>query len=328
MDLKHTKAIIFSLEGPELSKREAALFKKAKPLGFILFGRNCENPDQIKALTKSLRDCVGWGCPILIDQEGGRVQRLKPPVWPGYPSMRMFGAKAEVHMNEGLQTLGLIISQLSHDLRESGINVNCAPVLDVLSKQTHEAIGDRAFSSDPEIVAKLGLEVCKQLMEHEIIPVIKHLPGHGRASADSHKDLPRVEASLEELRAHDFVPFKAIAESEFSDAVWGMAAHIIYSAIDSDLPSSASPKVIEEIIRGEIGFDGLLLSDDLEMQALAGLGDMSARTQAVLEAGCDAALHCSGKFEEMEKIANSVPNLSAKAQQRLQKSLKSLKLAA
>ncbi len=328
MDLTQTKAVIFSLAGASLSDQERALFKGSKPLGFILFGRNCETPEQLRALTHDLRDCVGWHCPILIDQEGGRVQRLKPPVWPGYPSMQLFGAKAAVDMKDAQDQLRSIISQISHDLRECGIDVDCAPVLDVLTKATHDVIGDRAFSDDPDLVSRLGQIVCETFLDEGIIPVIKHIPGHGRATADSHKDLPYVDASLEDLRSSDFKPFRDVSASDIGAKVWGMTAHIVYSAIDADLPCSASPEIIEDVIRKDIGFDGFLLSDDLDMQALDVLGDICTRADKVLEAGCDAALHCSGTFADMEKLAESVPNLGSEACRRLQNSLKSLKLAA
>ena len=242
--------------------------------------------------------------------------------------MHMFGAKAEVDVNEGLDSLRSILFQMVEELREVGVNVNCAPVLDVLTEETHDAIGDRAFSEKPEIVSRMGLSVCSHFLDNGVTPVVKHMPGHGRATLDSHKDLPRVDASLEDLKARDFVPFKDVAQSDIADGVWGMVAHILYSQIDADLPSSASPTIINEIIRGQIGFDGLLVSDDLDMDALEDLGDITARTLAVLEAGCDVALYCSGKIEDMQKLAKSVPKLGAKARERLQKSQESLKLAA
>lgn len=325
---ENTKAVFFSVAGAVLSAEEKSLFQDTAPLGFILFARNCETPEQVKTLCKDLREAVGWHCPILIDQEGGRVQRLKPPIWRGYPSMQLFGTKAEVDMNDGLENLRFILMQLCEELREVGVDVNCAPVLDVLTPETHDVIGDRAFSEKPEIVSRLGLSVCRNFLANGITPVMKHIPGHGRACADSHKDLPCVDVPLDDLKSQDFVPFRDIAQSDIADGVWGMVAHIVYPSIDADLPSSVSPTIINNIIRKEIGFDGLLVTDDLDMDALSGIGDVEARVLAALEAGCDVALYCSGRIEDMKKIAKSVPKLSAKARVRLQKSQESLKLAA
>lgn len=335
LSLNNLQAAIYSCEGCALSDNERSFFADAAPLGFILFGRNCETPEQLRALTDSLRDTVGWDCPILIDQEGGRVQRLKPPVWRGYPAMRSFGARAAVDPIDGLDgpldgvldDLRYTILQLAGELLEAGISVNCAPVLDVLTEATHDAIGDRAFSEDADVVSRLGLSVCRNFISAGVTPIIKHIPGHGRATSDSHKDLPRVSVSRAELQATDFKPFKDIASSDIADQVWAMAAHIVYEDIDPDLPSSASPTIINDVIRGDIGFDGLLVSDDLDMDALDGLGDVAARAEAVLEAGCDVALYCSGKLADMQNIAKSVPNLSARAQKSLQNSWKPLKLA-
>jgi len=307
-----------------LSIEERAFFKDAQPLGFILFARNCESPAQLSILTRDLREAVGWDCPILIDQEGGRVQRLKPPLWRGFPALRSFGARASADLDAALENLRYTILQMSEELLEGGVNANCAPVLDVLTQVTHDVIGDRAFSDDPEIVSRLGLSVCRSFLKAGVVPIIKHLPGHGRATCDSHKNLPRVCASRTELQDTDFKPFREIACSDIADHIWGMVAHIVYEDIDPELPSSASPTIINDIIRGDIGFDGLLLSDDLDMDALDGLGDVAARAKAVLEAGCDVALYCSGQLNDMKAIAVSVPNLSAKAQKRLQKSYKPL----
>ena len=315
----HQLAVIFSLSGPVLSDAEKSLFKEANPLGFILFARNCEHPEQVRSLTDSLRDLTGRHCPVLIDQEGGRVQRLKPPVWRGYAPAGTFGAIAAHDMQEALQDVRFRTLQLSQELRECGINVNCDPVLDVSMDYTHDVIGDRAYSDDPAIVARLGLSICRHYLAAGITPVVKHMPGHGRAKADSHKELPVVDASLEELRAVDFAPFKAIADSEIAPGVWGMPTPVLFSAIDPDHAACASVKIIQDVIRGEMGFDGVLVSDALDMEGLAHYGDAAGRVRAVLQAGCDLALHCTGKLDEMEKIAESVPNLSEKAQKRLQK---------
>ena len=251
-------------------------------------------------------------CPILIDQEGGRVQRLKPPHWKAYPS-------AQSLADQGEEALKPHMRALAGELAQSGIDVNCAPVLDVLTPLTDKSIGDRAFSDDPDIVARCGEAVCATFLSAGVTPVIKHLPGHGRAQSDSHKTLPRVSASLAELE-QDFAPFRALCRSDLAPALWGMVAHVVYEAVDPDHPATTSVRVIEEVIRDSIGFDGLLLSDDLSMDALAGYGDVAQRSMAVLEAGCDVALYCAGDMEEMEKIAEICPKLSAKARKSLQKS--------
>ena len=321
-------AVIFSLKGCAVSDEERSFFKDSNPFGFILFARNCQDPAQLQALTHDLRETLGRNCPILIDQEGGRVQRLKPPVWRQYPPMKSFGDKARGDMDGALEELRFTILQMAEELIEGGINVNCAPVLDVLSEATHDAIGDRAFSDDPEIVGRLGLSVCRHFLATGMVPVIKHMPGHGRGKVDSHKDLPCVSNSILELQKADFDPFRIVSESDVGASVWGMAAHIVYDQIDPNHPASVSSKIIEDIIRGEVGFDGFLVSDDLDMEALAGYGDVAARALASLEAGCDAALYCSGELSEMEKIAKTVPNLSAKAQKRLQKAAENSNMAA
>ena len=319
MDLSGIKAVILSCKGPALSAAERRFFRRARPLGFILFARNCRNPAQLRRLSDDLRECLGRPCPILIDQEGGRVQRLKPPGWRAYPPMRSFGDRAAAGSGKALAALRLTISQMAAELAEGGVNVNCAPVLDVLTDATHAVIGDRAFAADPDIVARAGLAACRYFLAAGITPVIKHLPGHGRGKLDSHKDLPRVSESLSELRGSDFKPFSAVSKSDIGPRVWGMTAHIVYDRLDPDHPASASSTIIREIIRGEIGFAGFLLSDDLDMAALAGYGDAAARAAACIAAGCDAALYCAGELRIMEKIAASVPELSAGARKILQK---------
>lgn len=311
-------AIILSLEGPTVSPEEAALFKAANPFGFILFARNVENPAQLLALTTHLKKIVGRDCPILIDQEGGRVARLKPPVWRGYPACRMYGAIAENDLARGIDETALRTLQIAEELRASGINVNCDPVLDVLRPETHDVIGDRAFSDDPAIVGAMGLAVCRDYLRGGIQPIIKHIPGHGRAKADSHLELPVVDASLDDLRALDFVPFAHVAQSDIGAAVWAMSAHILYPALDADVPLTLSARSISDIIRGEIGFDGILISDDVSMKALDSYGDLGTLCAKSIEAGCDLALYCAGKLDEMEKIVKSVPNLSETTLKRLQ----------
>jgi len=311
---KRPLPVIFSLAGLALTDGERDLFREAAPLGIIIFGRNCESPAQLRALTSDVREVLGWDCPVLIDQEGGRVQRLKPPHWQSIPPMKKFGESGEA---EALRTT---ILHMARELKDCGITVNCAPVLDVLTPETHEAIGDRAFGADPVLVGRLGLVVCEALLEAGITPVIKHLPGHGRATLDSHKALPRVSEALSVLDEIDFDPFRIVSKTHIGQRVWGMIAHLVYEGIDPQAPSSLSPKIIQDIIRTRIGFDGFLVSDDLDMDALAAYGDVAERARLTLEAGCDAALYCSGKLPDMERIAKSVPNMTDAAWARLQKS--------
>jgi beta-N-acetylhexosaminidase len=321
-------SVIFSVSGAQLTDHELSLFREADPFGFILFARNCENPQQLRALTDSLRETVGRDCAILIDQEGGRVQRMKPPVWRQYPPPRSFGITAQDDMAQALNDVRFRTLQLAEELRAGGITVNCDPVLDVLTEHTHDVIGDRAFSDDPAIVARLGLSVCRHYLAAGITPVVKHMPGHGRARADSHKELPVVDALLAELEAIDFAPFREIAASDVGAAVWGMPTPVKFSALDHDHAACASRIIIQDIIRGSMGFEGVLVSDALDMEGMAAYGDAAGRVRAVLDAGCDLALHCTGIFDEMEKIAESVPKLSENTRKRLQKAAEFKKLAA
>lgn len=318
----NTLAVILSVAGASLTPQEAALFKAHRPYGFILFARNCENPAQLRKLCADLRGCVGFDCPILVDQEGGRVQRLKPPHWRAYPPARDFGRMAESDTHHGtekaLSDLRYTILQMAEDLVDVGIDVNCAPTLDVLCVGAHDVIGDRAFSRDAAVCGRFGLEVCRHYLAAGIIPVMKHLPGHGRATCDSHKDLPRVSAGISSLRAQDFEPFRIVSESDIGRYVWAMAAHIIYDMIDPEHPSSVSPTIIEQVIREQIGFEGILLSDDISMEALAAYGSVVDRAMACLESGCDFALYCAGKLPEMEDIVKIVPNIGETTRERLQ----------
>ncbi len=311
-------AAIFSLEGVRLEAAEKLFFTESNPLGFILFGRNCESPDQLRALIGELYELLGRKCPILIDQEGGRVQRLKPPQWRPYPAMQEFGDLYTKDADRSVSDLRFTVMRLAEELRDAGINVNCAPVLDVLHENTHEAVGDRAFSGTPEFVAILGRIVCEALLEAGVTPVIKHLPGHGRSTQDSHHNLPVISETVRILEESDFLPFRQIAKSEIGQAVWGMSAHLIFEEIDSELPASLSPKIIRDIIRGSIGFDGFLVSDDVDMKALDPFGDIPQRCLKAIEAGNDAALYCWAKLDVMEKIAETVPKLRPDSLKRLQ----------
>lgn len=317
---ENSLACIFSLKGLTLSADERALFRDADPFGFILFARNCEDKEQVKKLVADLKEIVGRDCPILIDQEGGRVQRLKPPHWGSYPPMKFYG--------ENPTTLNNDTDRLCGELSELGINVDCAPVMDILTPTTHAVIGDRAFSSDPQIVSRLGIQACERFLKNGITPIIKHIPGHGRAAADSHLELPIVDTKRAELEKTDFYPFKQAAHSAKADAIWAMTAHVIYSDIDPEHPASVSPKIIEDIIRGHMGFEGIILSDDLDMKALDKYGNISEKCNKTLEAGCDLALYCFGELPKMEKIAENCPKLSPNTLKRLQKADKVWNLAA
>lgn len=304
------KAVIFSCASLTLTDEEKTLFAQAQPFGFILFKRNIDNPDQLRALVNELRASVGRDCPILIDQEGGRVQRMAAPHW---------GACKAARDHESVEDVRATTRAIARDLASVGIDVNCAPVLDVLCPDTHDAIGSRAYSSDPADVAAKGLAVIEEFLAHGITPVIKHMPGQGRATSDSHYDLPVIEASLDTLNACDFIPFRAVSENALSASCWGMIAHVIYKAIDSDNPATISPKIIDTI-RRDIGFGGLLLSDDVSMGALNFLGNPADRTAKMLESGIDIALYCAGHLTDMEEIAAIAPPMGDAALERYERS--------
>lgn len=289
-----TLPVVFSLSGLSVHDDEARLFEKAAPYGYILFKRNIDNPEQLGSLIADLKDISGLETNILIDQEGGRVQRLTTPHWQKYPCMNAC---------QNAKDLKTTIASLSQDLSDVGININCAPVLDVLQTDTDNSIGDRAFSHDPEIVFKLGHVACQTFLDSRIVPIIKHLPGHGRAIVDSHEKLPEIHTDLENLRQSDFIPFqKIINETDYGDTLSGMVGHCLYRSIDNDKPASLSEKVIQDIIRREIGLKGMLFSDDLSMGALNQYGDLAERTKLCLDAGCDIALYCAGDLNEMKSI--------------------------
>lgn len=298
---------------------EKSIFSASQPFGFILFGRNCKSPEQVKKLTDQLRSAVGWNCPIMIDQEGGRVARLRAPHWPEFPAAKTFGDK--IACGEGGDDLRRDMTALAKMLKDIGIDSNCAPVADVLFPETHQVIGDRAYSSDPEIVATAAAETSRAFLDAGVTPILKHLPGHGRATADSHHHLPVVDASLADLIKTDFLPFHKLSKEPFAPYVWGMVAHIIYSQIDAEMPSTLSKTIINDIIRKEIGFDGLLFSDDLDMKALEKYGTIPERANLSLQAGCDIALYCWAKLDVMEQMAAQLPPLSAKGWMRWEKSL-------
>ncbi|HZH27100.1 MAG TPA: beta-N-acetylhexosaminidase [Azospirillaceae bacterium] len=300
-------AAVFGCAGPRLTEDERALFRDADPFGLILFRRNCETPAQVRALTDSFRELVGRGdAPVLVDEEGGRVQRLRPPVWPSLPPMRRIGELAERDPDAGAEAALLAGRLLAEKLRPLGVDVDCAPVADVLLPETTDAIGDRAFAADPDLVATLCRALAAGLLRGGVLPVVKHLPGHGRAVVDSHLETPRVTAPLADLQTVDFMPFHALQALPVA-----MVAHVVYTALDPVSPASVSPKIIANIIRGEFRFDGFLFSDDIVMEALG--GTQAQRAKAVLAAGCDAVLHCNGDFVQMAAIAAEIPPLTPEA---------------
>jgi beta-N-acetylhexosaminidase len=301
------KAFIAGCSGLELSPDERAFLSDADPWGLILFKRNVADRDQLHALTQTFRECVGRpDAPVLVDQEGGRVQRMGPPHWLAFPAAGRIGAEFEPE--DAAAAARLVGHLIAHDLREVGITVDCAPVLDVADPGAHAVIGARAWSEDPLRVAALGRAFAEGLLEGGVAPIVKHMPGHGRARADSHHELPVVEASREALE-RDFTPFRTL-----SDLPMAMTAHVVYRALDPDHPATASRIVVEEIMRGAIGFAGLIMSDDVSMNALQ--GSFEARTQAIFEAGLDLALHCNGNLEEARAVASVTPSLAGASARR------------
>lgn len=304
------RAVVFGCAGPVLDAAEHAFFRDTDPLGFILFRRNITTPDQVRRLISGLRDAVGRAdAPVLIDQEGGRVARLRPPHWPVHPPARSFGRLALTAPEAAREAAWLNGRLLAASLFDLGITVDCAPVCDVPVPGAHDVIGDRAFSEDPVLVSELARSFSEGLLAGGVLPVIKHIPGHGRAHADSHEELPVVDTGLDVLDATDFVPFRRLA-----DLPLGMVAHVVYRAVDAARPASTSPTVIAEVVRGLLGFDGLLFSDDLSMGALN--GSAGRRTREVLAAGCDVVLHCNGRLEEMREVAAATPGLDEAAWRR------------
>ena len=303
-------AAILGCAGPKLTAEERAFFRRVKPWGFILFARNVADPEQVRALVDALRDTVERpDAPVLIDQEGGRVQRLGPPNWGRYPPGRAYGDLAgnDPLLRREITRLGARL--MAHDLRALGINVDCAPVLDVPDPAGHEIIGDRAYGRTPDEGALLGRAAAEGLIAGGVLPIVKHMPGHGRAKADSHQELPVVDASFEDLDARDFAPFRVL-----SDMPMAMTAHVIYSAGDRKRPATTSMKVMRRVVRGAIGFDGLVMSDDLSMKALS--GDFAERAKASRAAGCDVVLHCNGDMAEMKAVVAGAGALKGRAAER------------
>jgi beta-N-acetylhexosaminidase len=305
---KVPRAVILGCAGERLNADERRFFADSDPVGFILFRRNCRSPDQVRDLVAALRDAIGRGdAPVLIDQEGGRVARLRPPFWRLYPSAACLGSlpdpQAELAARLGARLM-------ADDLDQLGITVDCLPVLDIPVAEADQVIGDRAYGTEQGRVTRLARAVCEGLLEGGVLPVIKHIPGHGRARVDSHYACPVIETPANELSRIDFVTFRALAAMP-----WAMSAHIVYMAIDPTAPATLSQSVISRVIRGAIGFDGVLVSDDLSMHALG--GEIAERAERALAAGCDLVLHCNGDRREMEAIVTAAGPISSRTANRL-----------
>lgn len=320
--MRESKSVIIGVSGTALTADERAFYAEHQPWGFILFARNLKEAAQIKDLNEALRESIGNpDAPIFIDQEGGRVQRLRPPLAPNYPSASSLGDIYRRDRHAGLDAARLMSRLHAVDLKKFGFTADCLPVLDVPVPGASSVIGNRAYGEDPRTVMEMGRAAAEGLMEGGILPVVKHMPGHGRGFADSHHNLPVVDVPLAELEAHDFVPFKAL-----NDLPMAMTGHLVFTAIDPDRPATTSPIVIEQIIRGHIGFDGLLMSDDVSMNALS--GDFHQRTRAIFAGGCDMVLHCNGVMGEMLAVMSQTPTLAGKALQRANAALARLDKAA
>jgi len=315
------KAFIAGVAGTELSTEERSFFRSERPWGFILFKRNVETPTQIAALTGQLREALGEPeVPIFIDQEGGRVQRLGPPNWSSYPAGAVFGQLYDIAPAMGVTAARLSARLIADDLQRIGVTVDCLPLADVPAPGADAVIGDRAYGTEPGKVAAIARAVAEGLEQGGILPVVKHIPGHGRAAADTHFRLPVVDAPKKELETTDFAAFRPLA-----DLPMAMTAHVVFRAYDPVQPATTSATIIERVIRRLIGFQGLLMSDDVSMNALA--GSIAERTRAIFAAGCDVVLHCNGKMTEMRDVAREAPELSGKALQRAKRALAARKAA-
>jgi len=309
------RAFISGIAGLTLSADEQAFIRESQPWGFILFKRNVQTPAQVSALVRELRDVADVpDAPVLIDQEGGRVQRLGPPHWPVYPPGELFGRLYDFDSALGLQAARLSARLIADDLLQLGITVDCLPLADVPVPGADAVIGNRAYGTDPAKVAAIARAVTDGLEQGGVLPVLKHIPGHGRATADTHFQLPTIDTSEAELDTTDFAAFRPLAELPMA-----MTAHVVFSAIDPAHPATTSATMIERVIRGQIGFQGLLMSDDVSMNALA--GTIADRTRAIIAAGCDMVLHCNGKLDEMQAVAAETPMLSGDALARADRAL-------
>lgn len=309
--------MILGAAGTALTPEEKDFYSSERPWAFILFARNIEEPRQIEDLCAEMRDCVGNPqALVFIDQEGGRVQRIRPPIASNYPDGATIGSIYRKDRDAGLRAAWSMSRLHAFDLLKLGITADCLPVLDIPIEGSSNVIGNRAYGADPSMVAQIGRAAAEGLMSGGVLPVMKHIPGHGRATTDSHLELPVVDAPLEDLRRSDFLPFKAM-----NDCPMAMTAHIVYRTIDAENPATTSAKLISEIIRDEIGFEGLLMSDDVSMKALS--GDFATRTDAIFAAGCDVVLHCNGVMEEMRAVASATPALDGVAAKRAERAINS-----
>ena len=313
----NSRAFITGVSGPELSATEREFIRLERPWGFILFKRNIQTPEQVVRLVRELREAMGNPeAPVLIDQEGGRVQRLGPPHWPVYPPGAVFGVLYDIDRALGLSAARLSARLIAADLLELGVTVDCLPLADVPVAGADGVIGNRAYGTEPQKVAAIARAVTEGLEQGGVLPVLKHIPGHGRATADTHFRLPEVDTSKAELERTDFAAFQPLA-----DLPMAMTAHVVFSALDPAQPATTSATIIQQVIRGVIGFQGLLMSDDVSMNALA--GSIAERTRAIFAAGCDMVLHCNGDLGEMREVAAETPELSGKALERANRALAS-----
>lgn len=312
-----SRAFITGVSGLELGADERQFIRAERPWGFILFKRNIDTPAQVALLVREMREVVGNSdAPVLIDQEGGRVQRLGPPHWPVYPPGAVFGALYDIEPRLGFQAARLSSRLIAADLIDLGITVDCLPLADVPIEGADAVIGNRAYGTRPAKVAAIARAVTDGLVEGGVLPVLKHIPGHGRATADSHFRLPTVDTPRQELETTDFAAFQPLA-----DLPMAMTAHVVFSALDPAHPATTSATIINQVIRGVIGFQGLLMSDDVSMNALA--GTIAERTRAIVNAGCDMVLHCNGKLDEMRDVAHETPELTGEALARAKRALAS-----
>jgi len=315
------RAFITGIAGPILTDEERAFLRDAQPWGGIVFKRNITSPDALRRLAGDFRTAIGRDAPILIDQEGGRVQRMGPPSWPKYPPAAVYGAIYDRDRAGGLAAARSGGRLIAADLAAVGIDVDCMPVADVPAAGADAIIGDRAFGTRPEKVAALAAAFAQGLADGGVLPVLKHIPGHGRATADSHQKLPLVTANREILEATDFAAFRPLAELPLA-----MTAHVVFTAIDPIAPATTSPAIVREVIRGWIGYRGLLMSDDISMGALS--GSLGERARAAVSAGCDLVLHCNGNMDEMLAVAAATPRLEGEAARRAAAALAAKRLPA
>lgn len=312
--MSSTRRIIVGLAGPDLLDAEKQFLKAVQPAGIILFRRNCDTPEQVRRLTATAQDCIGHDSLVLIDEEGGRVQRLRPPVGRNLPSAGAYLAHHDGDLQAACRAARIIARLTADDLTALGINTNCAPVADLRIPAAHEIVGDRAYGPDPSTVSALARAVAEGFLAGGVVPVLKHIPGHGRAQCDSHHQLPVVNSDRETLRITDFSPFKTL-----NDLPAAMTAHVVYTDIDPHAPATVSPAVVQNIMRDAIGFEGLIMTDDLSMKALS--GTIAERAEAAIKAGCDIALHCNGNLPEMEAAAAVCPDMDGVAMQHFERAI-------